>query len=227
VRWKGESGGLFWAAALGGLVSSTAVTMAMAQRSRESPAAGRAIAAGAILASSVMCGRLLVLVAAAGPVLLPRVGPAVGAMAVTGLLWSLLLRQGAPERPENSTARQLNNPFSLRSALIFGAVFAGALLLVRGSEALFGSKGTLIAALLSGFVDVDAVSIALARSAGPDSIGHSTAGILIACASNNLFKSLLALLTGAGSFRLLTFMGLSVMSGIGAAVAAVMAWSVG
>jgi uncharacterized membrane protein (DUF4010 family) len=101
VRWKGERGGLFWAAALGGLVSSTAVTMAMAQRSRESPEAGRAIAAGAILATSVMCGRLLVLVAAAGPSLLPRVVPPVGAMALTGLVWALLLRRGA--QPSSGT----------------------------------------------------------------------------------------------------------------------------
>jgi uncharacterized membrane protein (DUF4010 family) len=226
VRWKGEGGGLFWAAGLGGLVSSTAVTMAMAQRSRESPEAGRAIAAGAILATSVMCGRLLVLVAAAGPSLLSRVVPPVGAMAVTGLLWALLLRRGAPERPENSTARQMSNPFSLRSAMIFGAVFAGALLLVRGCEALFGSKGSLIAALLSGFLDVDAVSIALARGARPDSIGQATAGIVIACASNNLFKSLLALTTGAGSFRWLTFTGLSVMSALGGLVATLLAWGV-
>ena len=69
VRWRGEHGGLFWAAGLGGLVSSTAVTMAMAERSREAPEAGRAIAAGALLGTSVMCGRLLVLVAAAGPML--------------------------------------------------------------------------------------------------------------------------------------------------------------
>jgi uncharacterized membrane protein (DUF4010 family) len=219
VRWKGERGGLFWAAGLGGLVSSTAVTMAMAQRSRESPEAGRAIAAGAILATSVMCGRLLVLVAAAGPALLPRVGPPVGAMAVTGLLLAVLLRRGGSESPQSATARKLNNPFSLGSAMAFGALFAGALLLVRGCEALFGSKGTLIAALLSGFLDVDAVSIALARSARPESMGAATAGIVIACASNNLFKSAVAVVTGAGPFRRYTALGLTAMSSVGGAVA--------
>ena len=34
VRWKGERAGLFWAAGLGSLVSSTATTVSMAQRSR-------------------------------------------------------------------------------------------------------------------------------------------------------------------------------------------------
>ena len=226
VRWKGEQGGLFWAAALGGLVSSTAVTMAMAQRSRESPDAGRAIAAGAILATSVMCGRLLVLVAAAAPPLLSRVLPPVGAMALTGLTWALLLRRATSARPENSTTRRLNNPFSLRSAIAFGAVFAGALLLVRGCEALFGSKGTLIAALVSGFIDVDAVSIALARSSRPDNLWQSAAGIVIACASNNLFKSAIAVITGAGSFRGLVALGLTTMSLVGGVVALLMSWGV-
>jgi uncharacterized membrane protein (DUF4010 family) len=226
ARWKGEQGGLFWAAALGGLVSSTAVSMAMAQRSRESPEAGRAIAAGAVLATSVMCGRLMVLVAAAGPALLPRLVPPIGAMAVTGLLYAFVLRRGASERPEeHSSARKLSNPFSLRSAIAFGALFAGALLLVRGCQALFGSKGTLIAALLSGFIDVDAVSIALAREAVPETVGAAATGIVIACASNNLFKSLVAVVTGAGSFRRLAAVGLTTMSVVGGAVAAAMAWT--
>jgi uncharacterized membrane protein (DUF4010 family) len=224
VRWRGEEAGLFWAAGLGGLVSSTAVTMAMAQRSRESPEAGRAIAAGALLATSVMCGRLLVLVAAAGPSLLSRVVPPVGAIAASGLFWALLLRRGA-DTPQSATARKLSNPFSLRSAMAFGAVFAGALLLVRGSEALFGSKGTLLAALISGFVDVDAVSIALARGAEPQTLDRAAAGIVIACASNNVFKALVALVTGAGVFRRYTFLGLISMSLVGGAVAALIAWT--
>ncbi len=223
VRWKGEQGGLFWAAGLGALVSSTAVTVAMAQRSRDAPEAGRAIGAAAILASSVMCVRLLVLVAAAGPHLLARLAPPLAAMALLGLVLVLLLRRGTAS-PETAPARTLSNPFSLRSAILFGAVFAGALLLVRGSQVLFGSKGTLIAALLSGFVDVDAVSIALARASRPDSTGAAAAGIVLACASNNVFKSVVALASGAGSFRRHVALGLTGMSVVGALVAGLMAW---
>jgi uncharacterized membrane protein (DUF4010 family) len=225
VRWKGEEGGLFWAGGLGGLVSSTAVTMAMAQRSREAPEAGRAIAAAAVLASSVMCGRLLVLVAAANPALMRSLVPPVGAMAMVGLLVTLMLRRGAA-RPESAPGRELSNPFSLRSAMIFGAVFAGALLLVRGSQALFGNTGTLIAALVSGFVDVDAVSIALARGARPDGIGPAVAGIVIACVSNNVFKTVVAVVSGAGSFRKNVALGLTAMSAVGGLVTLLLAWGV-
>jgi uncharacterized membrane protein (DUF4010 family) len=225
VRWRGQEGGLFWAAGLGGLVSSTAVTMAMAQRSRDAPEAGRAIAGAAVLATSVMCGRLLVLVAAAGPTLLPRLAPPVMAMGLVGLLVALLLRRGAAH-PESTAGRQLDNPFSLRSAMLFGAIFAGALLLVRWSQTLFGSTGTLIAALLSGFVDVDAVSIALARGARPDIATAAVAGIVIACVSNNVFKTAVAVVSGAGSFRKNVALGLTTMSAVGGMVALAMAWGV-
>ena len=57
----------------------------MAQRSRETPTHGRRIAAAAILASTVMCGRLLALVLAVKPSLVPRLAIPVGARAAVGL----------------------------------------------------------------------------------------------------------------------------------------------
>jgi uncharacterized membrane protein (DUF4010 family) len=88
VRWKGEKAGLYWAAGLGALVSSTATTVAMAQRSHEVGADSRQanrIVAATVLASVVMCGRLLALVAAVRPPLLPRLAIPLGAMIAVGL----------------------------------------------------------------------------------------------------------------------------------------------
>ena len=79
-------------------------------------------------------------------------------------------------------------------------------------------------ALLSGFVDVDAVSIALARGARQGSVAAPAAGIVLACISNNVFKSAVALFSGAGSFRRRVALGLTLMSAVGGLVAAVMAW---
>ena len=126
--------GLFWAAGLGGLVSSTAVTMAMAQRSRERPRRGGRSPRRRFWPRSVMCGRLLVLVAAAGPSLLPRLAPPVGAMAVAGLLIALLLRRGAspPGAAAPDASSTTRSACARRSSS--AAVFAGALLLVRGSQ---------------------------------------------------------------------------------------------
>ena len=63
MRVWGERRGLYVSGLLGGLVSSTAATVSFAARSREEPAAGKALAVGAGVASLVMVLRVAVLVA--------------------------------------------------------------------------------------------------------------------------------------------------------------------
>jgi uncharacterized membrane protein (DUF4010 family) len=229
VRWRGDKAGLYWAAALGALVSSTATTVAMAQRSREAPDQARPVAAATVMASTVMCLRIMILVAAVAPALLRPLLPSIGVMAFTGAALALLLaRSAAGRRDPNTAAPSLKNPFSSRAALVFGALFAGTLLLVRASQEWLGAKGTLLAAALSGLVDVDAISIALARTSdGGAAAGPALAGIVIACASNNLFKAGVAVVAGAGRFRVLVAVALAAMSLAGGAGAAVTAGALG
>jgi uncharacterized membrane protein (DUF4010 family) len=221
VRWKGERAGLFLAAALGALVSSTATTLAMAQRARQTPEQGARLAAAAILASVVMCGRLLVLVAAVSVSLLPRLAVPVGAMALVGLVLVLVLARGKRDGDGRSD-RSHNNPFSLKQALLFGALFAGIQLAVKAGEHYLGAKGTLVAAVLSGLVDVDAITLALARGARAEQAGTVVLGIIIACASNSLFKAGAAVAGGAGRFRAYVAGGLVAMAASGGIVVAVM-----
>jgi uncharacterized membrane protein (DUF4010 family) len=181
------------------------------------------LAAAAVLASTVMCGRLAVLVAAVGPRLLPRIGPPMAAMVVTGILAALLLHRAGPRHDGNSGQPSVENPFRLRSALLFGAIFAATMLLVRGSRELLGTTGTLAAAALSGLADVDAISIALARGVQPDTVDQAALGIIIATASNNLFKAAVAIVNGAGRFRRQVPLALLAMSAAGILVAIVTA----
>jgi uncharacterized membrane protein (DUF4010 family) len=219
VRWRGESAGPLWAAGLGGLVSSTATTVAMAARSRVSPQQVSSLSAAAVLASTVMCGRLAVLVAVVGPGLLPRIGPAMAAMALTGLLATLVLYRAGPHHEGSSSRSVVENPFRLRSALLFGAIFAATMLLVRGSRQVLGTTGTLLAAGLSGLADVDAISIALARGEQSDRLDQASLGVIIASASNNLFKATVAMVNGAGRFRHQVPLALLAISTVGVVVA--------
>jgi uncharacterized membrane protein (DUF4010 family) len=250
VRWKGDKAGLYWAAGLGALVSSTATTVAMAQRSREVGADSRQanrIVAATVLASVVMCGRLLALVTAVRAPLLPRLAIPMGAMIAVGLAAVLLFHRGGRVRTrsrsskeEGKTAgqddskgegkskdsdgkRAFSNPFSLRSAITFGLLFAAILLLVRASEAWLGSRGTFLAALLSGLVDVDAITVALSRQAGRGNLPTITLAIVAACASNNLFKAGTAVFVGAGRFRGAAAACLLAMAVAGLAAAVVLA----
>ena len=222
VRWKGEQAGLLWAAGLGAVVSSTATTVAMAQRSRETPAHGRRIAAAALLASVVMCGRVMVLVVAVRPSLAPRLAIPVGAMAAVGLVFVLFLWRGSDPITSRAAPREHANPFSLRSAILFGVVFAGVSLLVKATDVWLGARGTWLAALLSGAVDVDAVTVTMARGATAGASAAVT-GIVLACISNDLFKTGAAIYGGAGRFRRDVATGLVAMAAAGGAAVALLA----
>ena len=196
TRLLGPRRGMAVSGAVGGLVSSTAVTMAMAERSRAGGAQALVAAAATVFASVVMCIRVGVLVAAVNSALLPAVSPMLLAMTAVGLLAAWLLGRIA-RRERTSGGARLANPFRLRAALSFGALYALVLLIVRGAQARFGEQGLYLAAALSAVADVDAPTIALARLAHEAAPRTAVAGITIAVVTNTLVKLALAVLLGS------------------------------
>ena len=219
ARLLGERG-LVVAGALGGLVSSTAQTYSLAEQSRSGTA--RAAAAGAVLASTVMALRILVLAGAVNAGILPTLVVPIGVMATTGAVAAWLIARGQlRHKPAKATA--MRNPFSLRAALVFGAIYAAVLLGVRAAREFLGDSGVYVASVVSGLADVDALTIALTR------LGSGTGGwhtpvlaITAAALSNNVVKIALAGLRGAGSFRPLVALALGAMSA-GALLASLLA----
>jgi uncharacterized membrane protein (DUF4010 family) len=223
ARLFGEGRGLVMTGALGGLVSSTAVTMAMAERSRAGPRLARVAAAGAALASTIMCLRIGVLAGAVNPAILPPLLPVLGAMSAGGALvaWRLARRAPAAEAP----GAIVSNPFSLTAALAFGALYALVLLLVRGAQELLGERGLYAAAALAGLTDVDAPAVAFARLGRRLGDGHGPAAAIgIAAVANTLAKLAIAVSLGAGAFRRDVAAALGVMAVAGAAGVALVAW---
>lgn len=216
VRLLGPQRGLVVPGALGGLVSSTAVTLAMAARSRAGDTRARPAAAAAVIASTVMCLRVAVLAGAVNVRLLPALVPVVGAMALAGA--AAAWRLGRPPGGAATSRPVLGNPFSLRAALTFGAGYALVLLSVRAAEVTFGSGGMYAAAALSGAVDVDAPTVAFARLAGAPA--PAVGAITIALVANTLVKLGLAVGFGAGRFRHEVARALAVMAGAGLLVGA-------
>jgi uncharacterized membrane protein (DUF4010 family) len=224
ARLLGEGRGLVVTAGLGSLVSSTAVTAAMALRSRETPESA-APAAAAVLASSVMCLRVVALSAAFGAGIVPRLLPAALAMTAVGVAAALwIARSPAPRQAAVETAAQVSNPFRLRTALLFGAIYAVTLLLVHAARDAFGSSGAIAVAALTSLADVDAVAIAFARSgAGETGWGIAAAAVSVAMVGNTLAKLVLALSLGAGSFRVQVARALAAMAAVGALAAVIAA----
>lgn len=220
MRLFGEDRGLGMTGVIGGVASSTAVTLALADRTRADVTIARPAAAAAALASSVMCVRVAVLAAASGPGILPRLLPVIVAMALAGAGVAWFVGRRAAAEPAGAAAR-MSNPFSLKAAVTFGLVYAVVLLVVRGASFRYGAAGMFLAAALSSLADVDAVSIAFSRG-GPllDGWRGPAAAVSIALVGNTLVKLGIALAAGRGRFRIYAAGALATVALVGSVAAA-------
>ncbi|SCM58767.1 putative protein aq_1828 [Methanothermobacter wolfeii] len=191
----GPGRGLGATGVIGGLVSSTAVVTAMAGHVRESEFLMGPAVFAAVVASSMMFLRMLFEVAVINPSLLGFIAPPMIVMGGLGFLLGFLFTR-TPSDMESDI--KIENPFSIKPALIFGALFMGILFISKSASIYLGRSGLLIAAMVSGVADVDAITVSLSVLAGAGSIssGTAAAAITIAGISNTLVKTGIAFLLG-------------------------------
>jgi uncharacterized membrane protein (DUF4010 family) len=224
MRLLGERRGMIVTGAVGGLVSSTAVTMAMAERSRSAEALARPAAAAAVVASSIMPLRMAVLAGAVNAGILPRLLPIVFVMTLTGLVAAWLISHRRPDEVSESGS-QIKNPFSVVAALSFAAIYAFVLILVRAAGVYLGAGGTYAAASLSALADVDAVTIAFSRSGpGASAWAVPAAEVTVAAVTNSLVKLGIAVATGSPRFRRYVGVSLAATAVVGAAAGLLVYW---
>jgi len=220
MRLLGERRGLTVTGIAGGLVSSTAVTLSMAERSRGADVMAQPVAAAAIVASSVMCLRVAVVAGVVASGVLPRLIPILAAMALVGFGAAAWLGRAAPA-DFGPARKRLPNPFSLRRAMTFGAIYALVRLAVRAAQEYLGGGGMLAAAFVSGLADMDAPTIALARGGAlAGSWRVPAAAIGVAAIANTLAKLGLAIALGSGAFRRFVAIALGAVAIAGAIVTA-------
>ncbi|MBI3299646.1 MAG: MgtC/SapB family protein [Elusimicrobia bacterium] len=197
VKVLGPLAGTSVASLLGGVVSSTAVTLALARRHREQPGAWRLHAGGILLASSVMFPRVLVEVAAVNASLIPRLAAPLAAAALVGLAAAGLLIWRTGGGP--SEGPELRNPLQLGAALFFAASIALVTLATVALRSWLGEGGVYATSAIAGVMDVDAVTLSMARlSRGDLSAEVAARGILIASGVNTLSKAAMAAVIARG-----------------------------
>jgi len=220
VRLVGNHRGLAATGLVGGLVSSVAITLSMAERSRAKDVPAGAIAAAVVLASTVMCGRVAVIVGIANSLILPRVLPTLVVMTIVGLAAAYLTSRNADQSVTESQ-RKIKNPFSLRHAITFGLIYAVVRVLIRTAHEFLGSAGMFVVSFVTALGDVDAPAIAFARSGLMEGSFRAPAtAIGIAAVSNTLVKLGLAWALGAGDFRRRVALSLGAMAVAGAVTTA-------
>jgi uncharacterized membrane protein (DUF4010 family) len=202
VKIVGAEHGIGLTGVLGGLVSSTAVTLGFSQRSRNEPSQIPALALGILVAWTVMFFRVVVLVAAVHRDLAPQVGVAMAAfglpsLAICALLWK---RQRSAE---TATVNAGTNPFELGQAIRFGLLFGVITFAAKAAQVYLGDAGLYLAGAIAGLTDVDAIVLSMAQLARGDlaSAGPASRAIVIAVASNTLFKAGMVVFLGAPGLR--------------------------
>jgi uncharacterized membrane protein (DUF4010 family) len=202
MKIVGAEHGIGLTGLLGGLVSSTAVTLGLAQRSRQHPDQSSALALGILIAWTVMFVRIVVLVAAVDPAHAPRMAAMMTAFAVPGLAVCGWLWRRHRSR-QTASVKSGNNPFELRQAIRFGAIFAAVTFVAKAAQVYLGDAGLYLAGALAGLTDVDAIALSMAQLArsAPDSAGPALVTIVLAALSNTLFKAGMVATLGAREIR--------------------------
>jgi uncharacterized membrane protein (DUF4010 family) len=181
---------------LGGLVSSTAVTLNLSRLSKVDPGLQNSLSAGILMACATMFVRTLLLTSIVNPALFRVLTPGLSLMSLFTYLLALLFWKSAQQNPENHSLA-LENPFQLAMAIKFGAFLAIILFLSKLLKIYFGDMGTYFLAAASGLADVDPMTLSMAQMSKDGlEVDIAAHAILIAVSVNSAFKNMVAFVTG-------------------------------
>jgi len=217
-RHVGPQRGVIVSGLLGGVISSTSVTLTFARESRGADAPRVALAAGVIGACTVMLVRVTLACAVLNPALALRlplyVGPAfaLGAAAVL-LAWRL-------DSPRQGADASSQSPLQLRAALQMTGLFQAVLFLIIAVQSRWGEGALVATAVFVGLTDLDALTLSVARSADAlVSPGTATMALVAGMLSNTVLKFAVAVAVGKGWFRAAAAVGLGAIAvALGAAI---------
>jgi uncharacterized membrane protein (DUF4010 family) len=215
IRLVGTRHGLLITALLGGIVSSTAMTLTLARLQGERQLLAL-LACGLLATSALMFPRVLLEVGLVNHSLLMQLAWPLLSAALVYAGGALLFYRLAGREPANAGEPPLKNPFELAPALRFAALLLLILFLVEAAQHGVGDAGVYLVALLSGLADVDAITLSLARSASGELDPQvAVRGIFLAALSNSLVKGgLIALIGGRHlAIRTLPIMALGLLIG--------------
>ncbi len=218
MRVWGQGRGLLVTAAIGGLVSSTAVTLSSAARARQTPALAPLAALGVIIASTIMFGRVLAAVFVVEQTLFEALTVPLGAMAATCVALTAWFGWQERAQPHPQAKVELINPFELSSALTFGALIVAIMLVSRWASEHFGASGTYVTGVLAGLADVDAITLTMANGVKSGALPTVVASrtIVLAVAANTVVKGLLAISLGGRAMGLRVLVSFAVVLAVGA-----------
>jgi uncharacterized membrane protein (DUF4010 family) len=200
VRILGERWGLLVSTVAGSFVSSTTVTVTNARLAAQSGAEKLPFLALTIcIAWITSIFRMTALAIGINRALLePLFIPVLAANAALGVAAIYFYLRSAPDR--TAAEQTFSNPLDLKFVLSLGALIAVIAVASKVASDSLGQVGLLAVAGLSGFADVDPVTVSSARLAGPSITPDQAAEAILLAAGANLVTKMTAIWIGGWRF---------------------------
>ena len=202
IKVVGPGKGIWLTGLLGGLASSTALTLNLAGRSRENEDYASDFTLGIVLSWAVMYVRLYLICiflsgALAKPLLLPLLLPVVPAL---GYALYLKIRESRNHRQKST---DFSNPFKLLPAIKFGIVFTCVMFVANAARVYLGSGALLACSFLGGAAEMDAVAFSVIdmNLKSGLAVRELVLALLFASLANTITKGVLVCVLGAKSMR--------------------------
>ena len=203
IRTFGAQRGPLVFGLVGGLASSTAVTVTASRLARPDPALATPFAGAIGLASAVMMTRVAVLLALITPQLFLIAWPPLAAGAAASAIAALAISFSGKTDAIAQEELQLKAPADYWFAVVFGLVLAAIGVGVYYAEIYAGDAGLYAIAAISGPLDADAFTLSVARSAGSTTTLRAACdAVLLSAAVNTLGKAVIAWSLGGRALAL-------------------------
>jgi uncharacterized membrane protein (DUF4010 family) len=188
MKKLGSSLGLWLSGLLGGIVSSTAVSVSAGRVARTHPERSAAALQASLLASSVMYLKILALIWILNPAYVPYLWWKLCALALIGMVMAPRILTREAEVTDVTQVSTLQNPFEIRPAMIFAGLFVILSVVTLFIRTTFGSPGLLYLSAVIGFSDIIPFILSLVNNSTIDPVFISA--IMIATMSNTMVKGI-------------------------------------
>jgi len=201
IKVVGPERGIGLTGFLGGLVSSTAVTLSFSQRSNKDISLGRPFALAIMVAWTVMFARILIEVGVLNGLLFKSVWIPIVSSGLVAIIYCAYLFFS--KKGKLNEEFDFTNPFDLKSAVKFGLIYAAILLISRTGQLYFGNMGIYLSSIISGIADVDAITLSVAELTKTGGLGVNigSKAIVIAAMTNTVVKGGIAVISGSKALR--------------------------
>jgi uncharacterized membrane protein (DUF4010 family) len=164
----------------------------------------------------VVFARLVIEIAVVSPSLVLPIAPPLLVVMVWMAALSFVAFRPVAHAP--STRSKPKPPTGLRTAIVFGALYAVILFAVAVTKKKFGDQALFAVAGLSGLTDMDAITLSTAQMVDGDRLEATTGWrlILVAGLANLVFKGVVVAVLGDAELRLriAAWFGLAVAGGV-------------